>query len=213
MKKLKYMITIVLILIIILIIFIIKRSNNNNFEIINEADVYAMDLKEIYKDDYFTYYVNCISLKDIYVVFPNRKITLKDALDQEIITPKEAINKYAFTMKERFKIETIKNEGLTSINLDDQKIFFHDLAFNYYKEGSIKPISLEEALINDFITIEVIIDSFENYLVDKTIVKEVNKDLGSIKYSNFEFSIIKCKDNSYHLGNYYLYANDVCQLI
>lgn len=69
-----------------------KKDNKNNFTIIDDTEVCAQALEKIYKDDNYTYYLNCIKSDNIKIKFEDGKTyKLKEVLENNIISIDELI--------------------------------------------------------------------------------------------------------------------------
>jgi hypothetical protein len=66
----------------------------DDYIIVNETEICADALEEIYSDEKYIYYLPCISSANIYVKYNNgNKINIKDVLEQKLLTIDELIEK------------------------------------------------------------------------------------------------------------------------
>lgn len=66
------------------------KNSNLNFTVDDRTEICAEALEEIYRDDIFIYYLPCIQSNTIYLVYDDGiEITLRDALDEKVVTIEE----------------------------------------------------------------------------------------------------------------------------
>jgi len=70
------------------------NPNPEDYIIVDETEMCAEALEEIYTDDKYKYYLPCISSANIYIKYNDgNKINIKDVLEQKILTIDELIEK------------------------------------------------------------------------------------------------------------------------
>lgn len=193
--------------------------SNTNFIIIDETKVCAEALELFYTDDYYNYYFPCIQSEYIYIKYDNGyKALVKEALMNNLVTIQQLEDKGLKIYKyNKFEVDVTESnnceikEIIKDVNkydapmpysiysycLDDIRIIIDNNKYSLYESLSSSKISMDKIIAK--------LDYSSTYA---QVIKKVYKDGGSVMYSTFTYSILKCNTLS---GNkdYYIGKSDM----
>ena len=83
-----------------------KVETSNDFKIIDNTEICAEALEEIYRDDSYIYYLSCIKSDNIIIEFDdNTKYKLREVLENNILSIDELIDNGLEVYKDEIIIE------------------------------------------------------------------------------------------------------------
>lgn len=169
---------------------------NDNFEIIDETEVCAQALEEIYETEFNKYYLPCIKSSQVFIKFANgNKYSIKEALNNGYVTAEQIINKgfnIIVNPKIKVSIELSNAKELTKAKeLDEYAIYYYGLNKATISVGSVE-YDFADAIYKDVIKADEVISNLEVSSILRDGGTTIYKDGGTSKYNFDEFTIIKC---------------------
>ncbi len=178
-----------------------------DFAIVDETEICAEALELFYEDDHYKYYFPCMKSSTTFIKKDGKKITIKEALEKEVITIDSLLKTgLSFIREEKYEISIKKSSSCKTIKYQIGKEDTNSYLYTYcldsvtFKRG-IKETSLVKQLAEGS-------NSLEEMAISSNLVKE-DKDNYKI-YKSKDYVILICKDKNY-IGTIELLDKNVCK--